>query len=42
MHPAARPPVGSQVVGHCQWSSDDFGCRSLVENGRLGETECVD
>lgn len=42
MHPVTIPPVGSQVVGHCQWSSDQFGCRSLVEGGLLGAVECVD
>jgi hypothetical protein len=42
MYPTTTPPIGSVVVGHCQWRSDPFGCRSLVVNGKLQETICVD
>lgn len=42
MDPANVPPIGSAVVGHCQWSSDPFGCRSLVVNGRLQDMSCTD
>lgn len=42
MHPSKTPPLGTAVVGHCQWSSDPFGCRSTVVNGKLQESLCVD
>lgn len=42
MDPANVPPSGSAVVGHCQWSSDPYGCRSLVVNGRLQDMSCTD
>lgn len=36
------PPVGSKVVGKCQWSSDRFGCRATVVGGRLQGAMCLD
>ncbi len=43
LHPWDKmPPVGSKVVGKCQWSSDRFGCRATVVNGRLQGSMCLD
>ncbi|MDR6114154.1 MULTISPECIES: hypothetical protein [unclassified Sphingomonas] len=36
------PPIGSKVVGKCQWSSEAFGCRATVVGGRLQERMCRD
>ena len=37
---ATRP--GTEVVGACQWSDDQFGCRSTVQDGKIKEAICVD
>lgn len=39
---AARPQMGAPAVGHCQASSDRFGCFTTVENGRAEATLCID
>ena len=36
------PPVGAQVVGTCQASSDPCGCFATVMNGKLQPMLCVD
>jgi hypothetical protein len=35
-------PVGSEVVGECQRTSDPCGCFATVKNGKLEGTLCVD
>ena len=33
---------GAAVTGTCQVTDADFGCRTVVENGKIAHTLCVD
>lgn len=35
-------PPGAAVAGTCQVDDARFGCRTVVENGRIAHTLCVD
>ena len=34
--------AGASVTGVCQADSNRFGCRTTVENGKAGNTLCID
>ncbi|HEX7665033.1 MAG TPA: hypothetical protein VF407_10995 [Polyangiaceae bacterium] len=37
-----RPEPGTSVIGNCQATSDPCGCKTIVENGKVGSSICTD